>query len=100
MNAGDMTKLAGNFKEISGRLKKINITTASPSGHLKIIMNGQQEVLAVRINPAVLKVHNIGGIEHELAKLFNNALHQSKETAFNEIQKVTGINMEEYKQMF
>ncbi len=100
MNLGDMSKLAGNFKEINGILKKINIGAASQSGHLKIIMNGQQEVLAVRINPAVLKRQYIGNIEYELAELFNKAQQQSKETALNEIQKATGINMEEYKGMF
>ncbi len=100
MSLGDISKFSEKFKEIQEILTKANIDVVSRSGHIRIIMNGQQQVLAIRINPAVLKVPYLTHIEQELKAIFNEAQKRSKEKALQEIERITGIKMDAYKGMF
>ena len=100
MSVFDIVKLAGHLPEIQKILKQIKVDEASDNGDIRVIINGQQKVLTLRINSKALKSNNGVEIANMLSEVFNLAQQQSKEQARKEINKLTGVNMDKFKGIF
>ncbi|MEG6617156.1 YbaB/EbfC family nucleoid-associated protein [Peptococcaceae bacterium 1198_IL3148] len=100
MSGFDMTKLAGQLNQIQGVLQKIRVEGNSNGGGLKVVLNGQQDVLAVRIMPPLLAPANKSRLETELLMAFNQGLKKSKERATREINQLVGIDISQLNQFF
>lgn len=100
LNGLDIGKLAGRFKEIQGILTKIKVEGDSNSGAIKIILNGQQDVLAVRIFPQLMGTLSKPKLEKELLMTFNQTLEKSKDEAKIGIYHVTGVDMNQFNHFF
>lgn len=90
---GNMSKLLGQLQDLQKNLKDLTVEGTAGDGFVKIIMNGQQNVLAVRLDP-----ERIAGAEPEvlgqlLSEAYNQAQVESKAKARNEVTRVTGLNL-------
>lgn len=100
MDGLDIGKLIGHFKEIQGILTKVKVEGTSNSGAIKILLNGQQDVLAVRLFPQLVATLSKPRLEKEILLVFNQTLEQSKEKARREVNHITGVDMNQFNQFF
>ncbi|WP_031516438.1 YbaB/EbfC family nucleoid-associated protein [Desulfofalx alkaliphila] len=100
MSFWDMTKLASQYKEVKRALAQIEVETVSRRGNVQVLINGQQEVLAVRLNPHWLNNAAALEIAGELRETFNRAQQQTKERTRAAVNKITGLDPEALKGVF
>lgn len=90
-------KLMKQAQEMQAKMAKIQeelahkeIEASSGGGMVTVKMNGQQEVLAVKIDPEVFKDGDREMLEDLVAAAVNEARRQSLELAKEEMSKLTG----------
>ncbi len=95
-NVGDLLKNVGKLRKemekVQADLKNRVIETASGGGLVKVLVNGQQEVLKVTIDPKAIAPET-GGIEmleDLLVAAISQALEKSKTLKSEEMNKATG----------
>ncbi len=90
-------KLMKQAQEMQAKMAKIQeelaqreVEASSGGGMVTVRMNGQQEVLAVRINPEVLKEGDQEMLEDLIVAAVNEARRQSLDLIKAEMAKLTG----------
>lgn len=86
----NMGAIIAEVQRLQQELKNRSIEVTEGDGALKIIINGHQEVLAVKINPRILTPNNAEALQTVMATAINRAISESKQMIKNEISKVTG----------
>lgn len=71
-------------------LKNKTVTAKVQEGAIKIICNGQQEILGIELDPAVFPLKNRKELENLLVEGINQALANAKGMVQEEITKLTG----------
>lgn len=97
---GNMSKILGQMQNLQQYLKNLNVEGTSGDGVVRVIMNGQQSVLAVRFDP-----DRVADIEPEvlgqmLTEAYNMAQAESKTKAREEVTKVTGLDLSNLPGLF
>lgn len=82
-------KLQQNVEDIHSRLRDERIEVAS-GDVIKIIMNGQQEVVSVELNSKYLSADNTALLQDLMVATVNNALIKSKEVNQLAMNKLAG----------
>lgn len=82
--------LIAEVQRLQQELKSMNIEVSEGEGAFQIVMNGHQEVLAVKFNPRVLTPDHADALQVMVANAINRAITESKQMIKNEIGKVTG----------
>jgi len=95
-NVGDLLKNLGKIRKdmekVQADLKNRFVEAAAGGGLVKVLMNGQQEVLKVTIDPKAVSAE-AGGIEileDLVVAAVSQALEQSKTLKSEELNKATG----------
>lgn len=86
--ARDLYKLQKKAKQIKGELKNLHIE-AEHNG-ITIIINGEQEVVEVRIGPERLTAENQVSLQKDLETVFNKAIKKSQEIAAEKMRGMMG----------
>jgi len=87
-------KMQGKMSEIQSSLKERIVEGASGGGMVKVLVNGQQEVMAVKLNPEVVDPDDVAMLEDLILAAARQGLEKAKELANSEMAKVTGgMNM-------
>jgi len=73
-------------EEMAGR----TVESSSGGGMVKIVMNGKQEILTVRIDPEVVNQEDIEMLQDLIAAAVNEAIRKSQEMMTEEMKKITG----------
>ncbi len=63
------------------------------SSHIKILMNGAQQLKSVEIHQSLLEVQNKQKLESELVRSFNAAIAKSQMLAAQKMKDLTGLNL-------
>jgi DNA-binding YbaB/EbfC family protein len=84
-------KLEKRFGEVRDALKVMEVEGSAGGGVVKITMNGQRDVTAVRIDPEALEGGDHEMIEDLLLSALRDAKQKSDELAAGEMAKVTGM---------
>ncbi|MGQ0633713.1 MAG: YbaB/EbfC family nucleoid-associated protein [Planctomycetaceae bacterium] len=94
---GQMTSLLKNAQEIQGRmqslqdnLRRLKVTGSAGGGMVAVDMDGQQQVLACRIEPQVFAGGDRELLEDLLVAAVNQALEKVREATAVEMEKLTG----------
>lgn len=82
-------KLQQNVEDVQSRLSDERIEVAS-GDVIKIIMNGQQEVISIELNGKYLSSDNTALLQDLLVATVNNALIRSKEVNQLAMNKLAG----------
>ena len=82
-------ELENKMKESQEKIKNINATGISGGNSVKIILNGEGEIIEIYISPEILKEDKTI-IEDLIKAAHNNAKSQLKSKTSEEISKATG----------
>jgi DNA-binding YbaB/EbfC family protein len=96
-----MTKGLGNIlkqaQEMHAKISQIqeemagkSVEATSGGGMVKIVMNGRQEILSIRIDPEVVNREEIEMLQDLIAAAVNEAIRKSQEMMQEEMKKITG----------
>src|SRR4030043_267536 len=80
------TKIAQLQEEMAGK----TVEASSGGGMVNIVMNGKQEVLAIRIDPEVVNREDIEMLQDLIAAAVNEAIRKCQEMMSEEMKKITG----------
>ena len=93
-NYGNMMKQAKimqkKMEEIQEELKGMKFEASSGGGVVKVIANGDQEFLKVKINKEMVDMDDLDMLEDMIMVASNDAIKQSKEESKNMIAGLTG----------
>jgi DNA-binding YbaB/EbfC family protein len=96
-----MTKGLGNIlkqaQQMHARIQQLQeemaqktVETSSGGGMVSIVMNGKQEILALRIDPEVVNREDVEMLQDLIAAAVNEAIRKSQEMMTEEMKKITG----------
>ncbi|MFA6024483.1 MAG: YbaB/EbfC family nucleoid-associated protein [Candidatus Gracilibacteria bacterium] len=86
--AKDLYKLQKQAKKIKEELKNLHIE-AEVNG-IAVVINGEQEVMEVRIPPEMLTTENRIKLQTDLLAAFNKAIKKSQELAAEKMRGMMG----------
>ena len=93
-NYGEMMKQAKmmqkQMEKVQDELKGMQFEASSGGGAVKITVNGEQEVLKVKVNKDIVDPEDIEMLEDMVLVAVNDAIKQSKNEAKNMLAGVTG----------
>lgn len=78
------------MEEMKKELAEKEIKVSSGGGMIEIVVNGQQEIKEIKIEPDVIDINEKEMLEDLILAAVNEALRQSKELAAQEMGKLTG----------
>jgi len=82
-------ELESMMKDSQEKIKKIKVEGISGGGAVKLILNGEGEILSLNISPKIFKEEN-NVVEDLIKAAHNNAKSQLKIKTSEEISKATG----------
>ena len=78
------------MEKVQDELKGMQFEASSGGGVVKVIVNGEQDVLEVKINKDIVDPEDIEMLEDMVLVAVNDAIKQSKDEAKNKLAGVTG----------
>ncbi len=93
-NYGEMMKQAKimqkQMEKVQDELKDMKFEASAGGGAVKVTVNGEQDILEVKINKDVADPEDIEMLEDMILVAVNDAIKQSKNEAKNKLAGVTG----------
>ena len=83
-------EMQGRMSEMQENLRRQHVEGSAGGGMVTVQMNGQQQMLACRIEPSLMQSGDREVIEDLTVAAVNQALERSKELATQELSKLTG----------
>ena len=79
-------KLAKAQKE----LKRLQVEAEAGKGAVKVVMNGEQKVLSIKIDPTLVDMNNTKQVENFVLRAFNDCQDKVQRLAAEQLKEVTG----------
>jgi hypothetical protein len=83
-------KMQAKIARMQEELRQKTVEATSGGGMVRVICNGQQEVLSVVIDPELLEEKDVEMLQDLILVAVNEALNRSRELAQEELAKITG----------
>jgi len=97
----NMGEIFAEIQNLQQELKNKTVKVSEGDGAFSVVMNGHQEVLAVRLDPAALYGENAAQLQNIMTVAFNRAIGESKQMLKNELSKITGgLNLPNFSGLF
>ncbi len=88
----DIFKQALKLQEkLQEELKKIKVEGSAGGGMVKIEMNGEQNVISVKIEPQIIQEKDINMLQDLIIAAFNDAQNKVKEKVRESMSSLTGF---------
>lgn len=91
---GDLMKQAHKMKErmaeLQEELSHRTIEATAGGGMVKVVANGKQEIISIKIEPEVVKSGDVEMLEDLIIAGVNEAIRRVQEMAKEEMSKLTG----------
>lgn len=97
---GNMTKIFGQLQGLQQSLKDLTVEGSAGDGLVKVLINGQQSILAIRFDPERIRSVEPAELGPLLVEAYNQAQTESKNKAKEEVSKTTGLNLSNLPGMF
>ena len=78
------------MEEMKKELAQKEVRVSSVGGMIEIVINGQQEIKEIKIEPDVIDANEKEMLEDLILAAVNESIRQSKELAAQEMSKLTG----------
>ncbi len=78
------------MEEMKEELAQKEVRVSSGGGMIEIVINGQQEIKEIKIEPDVIDANEKEMLEDLILAAVNESIRQSKELAAQEMSKLTG----------
>ena len=97
-NMGQLMKQAQQFqskmKQMQDELGERTVESSAGGGMVTVVVNGRQEVLAVRIDPEVVDPQDVEMLQDLILAAVNDGLQKAKDMVNEEMGKLTkGFNI-------
>jgi DNA-binding YbaB/EbfC family protein len=93
-NMGNLMKQAQEFQskmaQLQEELKEKTVEASSGGGMVTVVVDGQQEIRSVKIDPEVIDPDDIEMLQDLIMAAVNDGLTKAKEMANEEMGKLTG----------
>jgi DNA-binding YbaB/EbfC family protein len=76
--------------EVQEELKKMEFEASAGGGAVKAKVNGEQEVLEIKLNTEMIDADDLDMVEDMVMVAVNDAIKQSKDEAKNKMSGLTG----------
>ena len=83
-------QLKSKLDHAQKELKKMEIEAEAGKGAVKIVMNGEQKVLSLKIDPNLVDMNNTKQLELFILRAFNEAQEKVGKAAAQSLKEVTG----------
>jgi len=83
-------KMQQRLLEVQQELKERVVEGSAGGGMVRVAVNGQQEVLSVKIDPEVVNAEDVELLEDMVLAAVSQALEKARQMAQEEMAKVTG----------
>jgi nucleoid-associated protein EbfC len=83
-------KMQGHVKQVQLQLENKRVEASSGGGMVRVVANGKQEILEIKIDPEVVNPKDIEMLEELVGAAVNRALEKSRDMAGEEMSKITG----------
>ncbi|MFA5629173.1 MAG: YbaB/EbfC family nucleoid-associated protein [Dehalococcoidales bacterium] len=83
-------QLKSSLEKAQKELEKMKVEAESGNGAVKVVANGKQKVLSIKIDPEVVEKGKASDLEKLVFKAVSEALEKSKEMADEKLKKLTG----------
>lgn len=83
-------KIQGRFKQMQSEMENQKIEGSAGGGMVRVVVNGKQELLEIRIDQELLESRDVEMLEELVSAAVNNALEKSREMVGEEMSKITG----------
>ncbi|MBN1755912.1 YbaB/EbfC family nucleoid-associated protein [bacterium] len=83
-------KVQKQMEQVQEGLAELTVEGTAGGGMVKVLINGKQEVLEVKIDPEVAQPEEVEMLEDLLVAAFNQALQKCNELVTDEMSKVAG----------
>jgi hypothetical protein len=80
------SKISQLQEEMAGK----TVEATSGGGMVKVVMNGKQEVLNIRIDPEVVSREDVEMLQDLMVAAVNEAIRNSQQMMAEEMKKITG----------
>lgn len=96
----NMKQLVQQLKQLDAALQKIAVVQQWQRGLVRILLNGRQDVLGLRVDHQFFYRANGDQLAAALKEVFNQALKLSKERARQETIEITGYDLSAWGEFF
>lgn len=83
-------KMQAKIAKMQEELKEKTVEASSGGGMVKVVCNGQQEIIDIEIEPELLEEKDVEMLQDLVLAAANEALRRSREIAEEEMGKITG----------
>jgi len=83
-------KIQGHVKQMQLQLENKRVEATSGGGMVRVVVNGKQEVLEIKIDAEVVDPKEVEMLEELVAAAVNKALEKSREMLGQEMSKIAG----------
>jgi DNA-binding YbaB/EbfC family protein len=83
-------KMQAKIAKMQEELKEKTVEASSGGGMVKVVCNGQQEIIDIEIEPELLEEKDVEMLQDLVLAAVNEALRRSREIAEEEMGKITG----------
>ena len=83
-------EMQARVREMQERLGTLRVDGTAGGGMVTVTVNGQQKVLACRIEPSLLSAGDAEVVQDLVVAATNQALDKARETAQDELSKISG----------
>ena len=91
---GDLMRKAQQMQakmaELQEEMAKRTVEATAGGGMVKVVANGRQEILSIKIEPEVIKSEDVEMVEDLVVAGVNEALRKVQEMTKEEMSKLTG----------
>lgn len=85
-----MRQMQSRLEKINEELAELRVVSSVGGGVLKAVVNGQQQVVSIEIDPSVVDPEDVEMLQDLVIAAINEALNQSREAATQRLSSVTG----------
>lgn len=85
--------LRNKAKTIQDRLKEVVVHADADGGKVQVVMDGNQHVIGIEINPDHLRSERREQLQKHLADAVNNAVKKSQVEAAQALKNTPGLNL-------
>jgi nucleoid-associated protein EbfC len=86
----DQAKMLKEARRIQKELRNTKIEVEKCDGKIKVVLNGEQKVEDVMINPEILSPDNELLIKNSLQEAFSEAIKRSQQVAAEKMKNIAG----------
>ena len=83
-------KMQADMAKLQEELKEKTVEATSGGGVIKVVANGQHEIISISISPEVIDSDEAELLEDLVTAAVNEALRKAQETVAEEMAKITG----------